>query len=227
MPLLSLRTVDRLPLPQYLPPGPLGKDKVMLQPLCHPSVLLLPASPHGPLFGGHRPKPQGPDPFTWAEDPGRLWQGSELGQASLRARGVGGDDGAPPGRRNSPSPEPLFLSPLSGPLLQPEMCSRPLRAGSKMLTTFSPPNSRTKPFSLSPKRSWGGGLCPHCLPLGVRKPAHLHLGAWAPPLCARGFPGPGEGLWPWLDPRPGPLSTLATHSGAGTRNPVPCEQPPS
>lgn len=45
MPLLSLRAVEPLPLPQYLPPGPLGKDKVMLQPLCHPSVLLLPASP--------------------------------------------------------------------------------------------------------------------------------------------------------------------------------------
>lgn len=71
-----------------------------------------------------------------------------------------------------------------------------------------------------------GGLCPHCLPVGVRKLAHLHLGAWAPPLCARGFPGPGEGLWRWLDPGPGPLSTLATHSGTGTRNPVPCEQPP-
>ena len=45
-------------------------------------------------------------------------------------------------------------------------------------------------------------------------------------LCTSGFSAPGEGPWPWLDPRPVPLSIPAAHSGAGTRNSIPSEQPP-
>lgn len=188
MPLLSLRTVDPLPLPQYLLPGPLGKDKVMLQSLCHPSVLLLPASPTA-----HSSEATDLSLKALTHSCGQRiladsGRGLSWGRPPSGPEELGGDDGAPPGKRNSPSPEPLFLSLLSGPLLQPEMCSRPLRAGSKMLTTFSPPNSRTKPFSLSPRRSWGGRPLPPLSTCGSQEAGtSAPWGLGSPSLCQR-FP---------------------------------------
>ena len=131
--LLSFGPADTLPaqLQQHLDPRPPGKDSVIPQPLRQPQ------SSFAQCFFSQQPTQEVADPSlkslslvmwsqrTWAES-----QGPELVQASLGARGVGGlGTMAPPGSGKLPSQHPCSCyCLLSGPLLQPEMCPRPLRA---------------------------------------------------------------------------------------------------
>lgn len=105
--------------------------------------------------------------------------------------------------------------------LQPRLGPGPLRTRSRIQTLLSPQ------LLLPPQMAGFLQLLPSPSPQKGKKPPCLHLGAWAPPLCASGFPAPGEGLWPRLDPRLTPCSILAAHSWAGTGKSIPYKQPPS
>lgn len=91
------------PPPAVLPPGLQVKTVGYPAPLAPLSPLLLPASSPDSLLLGHGPHPPGPDPCSQCRDPGRLWQGPELGQGSWR-----GGMMAPPGTGRLPTPSTPF-----------------------------------------------------------------------------------------------------------------------
>lgn len=135
----------------------------------------------------------------------RAAAGLLLGQSSLRAR----SGNMAPQRQGCEHPLP---------------CHRPPRGFSCSPGPPAPQNRKQDSNPFSPQLQ----LLPSPSPQKGKKPSCLHLGAWAPPLCASGFPAPGEGLWwPWLDPRPGPHSILAARPWAGTGKSIPYKHPPS
>lgn len=180
-PLLGLWSTDTLCLPDQV-----GFRASRIDRVYHPhspgpfsSLLLL------PILLGHGPKHWGSDPPSRPRLLSMAVAGASVG--SVLPQGQERKHGTPGTGLLAPTSLSLFAL---GASAAAQVGSSAPQNQKQDSTPLSPQ------LLLPPRRAVILQPSPLPSPQKDKKPLYLHLGAWAPPLCASGFPAPGEGLWP-------------------------------